>query len=540
VPETIPEKKDCVTTFTVTAAPEDKNREEIGKRDDAGIRAPGYSPPIFEDKKSNIENENQEVHPWRRPASLRVRPTTTLDPTPSQTMTNRLSPNNSEDDVTLRRVHSFESDEKFYVKLQELRNRIRATSSPMVDDAASQDDTKSSHTNNNQPTWRKAGKKDEDTSSSEQPKPASQVRRSFVPPVRDEESETQRKAHAKRVRETRRSTQGVTLEDLKSAEQLVKRKQQQENQQRTSELQQLVASQQDSTTTTATSTTAHSSMSSPSVSTSNSNVHSFSQSSAFVNTPPSPTPGVSIIVTSSPSLSSTSNSSHGGSNNSVNEPEGRHERRPSWRMRADTAEKNKFRLEDERLKSTGETTAPTPVARSRTHTQNTLSASLEKDGSPQQIVSRRKKPKRRSTGVVQLEMEDVDQDDDLIEEEEDTANVDPEVADRTEKTTERIHNGEVDYKKLWEEIQLENLKLRDDLNKFKDELKGAKKKLEANNGVPHSSGLSDAEKKEKLALEKKLSEMEEELKQLEHLKNDNQRLRDENGALIRVISKLSK
>ena len=31
--------------------------------------------------------------------------------------------------------------------------------------------------------------------------------RSFVTPVRDEESETQRKAHAKRVRETRRSTQ---------------------------------------------------------------------------------------------------------------------------------------------------------------------------------------------------------------------------------------------------------------------------------------------------------------------------------------------
>ena len=74
--------------------------------------------------------------------------------------------------------------------------------------------------------------------------------RSFVPPVRDEESETQRKAHAKRVRETRRSTQGVTLEDLKSAEQLVKKKQQQENQQRTSELQQLVASQNKNSPTT--------------------------------------------------------------------------------------------------------------------------------------------------------------------------------------------------------------------------------------------------------------------------------------------------
>lgn len=50
--------------------------------------------------------------------------------------------------------------------------------------------------------------------------------RSFVPPIRDDESETQRKAHAKRVRETRRSTQGVTLEELKSAEQIVKQKNQ--------------------------------------------------------------------------------------------------------------------------------------------------------------------------------------------------------------------------------------------------------------------------------------------------------------------------
>lgn len=45
-----------------------------------------------------------------------------------------------------------------------------------------------------------------------------------MPPVRDEESETQRKAHAKRVRETRRSTQGVTLDEIKSAEELVKKK----------------------------------------------------------------------------------------------------------------------------------------------------------------------------------------------------------------------------------------------------------------------------------------------------------------------------
>lgn len=57
----------------------------------------------------------------------------------------------------------------------------------------------------------------------------SQFSRSFVPPARDEESETQRKAHAKRVRETRRSTQGVTLEEIKSAEELVKKKNQNNN-----------------------------------------------------------------------------------------------------------------------------------------------------------------------------------------------------------------------------------------------------------------------------------------------------------------------
>ena len=35
-----------------------------------------------------------------------------------------------------------------------------------------------------------------------------------MPPVRDEEHEIQRKAHAKRVRETRRSTQGDDDDDV--------------------------------------------------------------------------------------------------------------------------------------------------------------------------------------------------------------------------------------------------------------------------------------------------------------------------------------
>ncbi|XP_065360547.1 protein phosphatase 1 regulatory subunit 12A isoform X18 [Calliphora vicina] len=83
------------------------------------------------------------------------------------------------------------------------------------------------------------------------------IRRSFVPPVRDEESETQRKAHAKRVRETRRSTQGVTLDEIKSAEELVKKKNStmnnnNNNNSSSNEMQVNVTSE---TTTTATTTT---------------------------------------------------------------------------------------------------------------------------------------------------------------------------------------------------------------------------------------------------------------------------------------------
>jgi len=46
--------------------------------------------------------------------------------------------------------------------------------------------------------------------------------------------------------------------------------------------------------------------------------------------------------------------------------------------------------------------------------------------------------------------------------------------------------------------------------------------------------------REKRQQQRKMSELEEEVKAIEVLKSDNQRLKYENGALIRVISKLSK
>ena len=55
-----------------------------------------------------------QIHPWRRPASLRVRPTFNSEHGGHSGNSNKLSPAGikEEDDVQLRRVHSFESDEK--------------------------------------------------------------------------------------------------------------------------------------------------------------------------------------------------------------------------------------------------------------------------------------------------------------------------------------------------------------------------------------------------------------------------------------------
>jgi len=710
-------------------------------------RAPGYSPPHLEERTPrktltvvNADGELEEIHPWRRPASLRVRPTFNSENTSGANSgtSNKLSPAGikEEDDVQLRRVHSFESDEKFYAKLTELRARIRNNSSSTAPNTAglagagpatlghpgstpgsnpapagsrgstskhlanSSSLTPSNNNNNNEShlssggvphgvhgvhhahrgdpvgghsglsvvaehdppslssnedsslsssssmstnpsslssdasSWSASRKKRGDHGNqpkSDPPKQQpSQVRRSFVPPVRDEESETQRKAHAKRVRETRRSTQGVTLEDLKSAEQLVKKKQQQENQQRTSELQQLVASQQQEQLKKYSPTTV------PSVSVQQPSSGSSSAASSITALPTSTSiAAAAAAVTSGSTSSIASNASLTGDSTE------RHERRPSWRLRLDTSDKNKFRLEEDLVSSMSkgppfdsrgnknQNNALTALARKGSKYESARSPDLSSPSIPEHtevpsvtITSstgitgvsttsstpsspsmtglqpsnhRRKKPKRRSTGVVNLDMDDLDgveSDESSISSSADNANAAAQAGSATDNaphhtassgtgqagqnknnnasssisvsaennskinpsnhvgggtdrpssgTADRSQNGEIDYRKLWEQAQLDNSRLRDDLARTRDELSAAKKKLDTMVQTPSTtSGLTDTEKKEKIALEKKLSEMEEELKQLEHLKNDNQRLRDENGALIRVISKLSK
>ncbi|XP_029394552.1 protein phosphatase 1 regulatory subunit 12B [Mus pahari] len=102
-----------------------------------------------------------------------------------------------------------------------------------------------------------------------------------------------------------------------------------------------------------------------------------------------------------------------------------------------------------------------------------------------------------------------------------------------------------DYKKLYESALTENQKLKTELQEAQLELASVRAKLEKvaqqkQEKTSDRSSVLEVEKRERRALERKMSEMEEEMKVLTELKSDNQRLKDENGALIRVISKLSK
>ncbi|KAG8278739.1 hypothetical protein J6590_014293 [Homalodisca vitripennis] len=103
---------------------------------------------------------------------------------------------------------------------------------------------------------------------------------------------------------------------------------------------------------------------------------------------------------------------------------------------------------------------------------------------------------------------------------------------------EATANGEIDYKKLYEESLVENERLREKLRKTEEDLKESKAQTDKNLS-PGKNSMSELEKRERRAMERKLSEMEEELKQLQKLKAENERLRAENRALTRVVSKLT-
>ncbi|XP_069384122.1 protein phosphatase 1 regulatory subunit 12A isoform X3 [Paralichthys olivaceus] len=101
-----------------------------------------------------------------------------------------------------------------------------------------------------------------------------------------------------------------------------------------------------------------------------------------------------------------------------------------------------------------------------------------------------------------------------------------------------------DFKKLFEEVSRENSQLQSQLQDTQRIISQTRLDLEKatqrQERFTDCSALLDLERKDRRMLERRMAELEEELKVLVDLRADNQRLKDENGALIRVISKLSK
>ncbi|XP_039664857.1 protein phosphatase 1 regulatory subunit 12A isoform X2 [Perca fluviatilis] len=101
-----------------------------------------------------------------------------------------------------------------------------------------------------------------------------------------------------------------------------------------------------------------------------------------------------------------------------------------------------------------------------------------------------------------------------------------------------------DFKKLFEEVSRENSQLQSQLQDTQRFISQTRLELEKatqrQERFTDCSALLELERKDRRMLERRMAELEEELKVLVDLRADNQRLKDENGALIRVISKLSK
>uniref|UniRef100_A0A8D1GTJ5 Protein phosphatase 1 regulatory subunit n=1 Tax=Sus scrofa TaxID=9823 RepID=A0A8D1GTJ5_PIG len=314
-------------------------------------------------------------------------------------------------------------------------------------------------------------------------------RRSYLTPVRDEESESQRKARSRQARQSRRSTQGVTLTDLQEAEKTIGRSRstrtrEQENEEKEKEEKEKQDKEKQEEKKES--------------ETSREDEYKQKYSRTFDETyqryRPASTSG---SATPSSSLSTMSSSLYASSQ--LN--------RPNSLVGITSAYSRGSTKENEREGEKREE---------------------EKEGEdksqPKSIRERRRpREKRRSTGVSFWTQ---DSDENEQEQQSDTE----EGSSKKETQTDSISRYETSSTSASD--RYDSLLGRSGSYSYLEERKPYSSRLEKDDSTDF--------KKERRALERRISEMEEELKMLPDLKADNQRLKDENGALIRVISKLSK
>ncbi|EHH66521.1 Myosin phosphatase-targeting subunit 1 [Macaca fascicularis] len=386
-------------------------------------------------------------------------------------------------------------------------------------------------------------------------------RRSYLTPVRDEESESQRKARSRQARQSRRSTQGVTLTDLQEAEKTIgrsrstrtreqeneekekeeKEKQDKEKQEekkesetsREDEYKQKYSRTYDETyqryrpVSTSSSATPSSSLS-----TMSSSLYASSQ----LNRPNS-----LVGITSYSRGITKENEREGEKREEEKEGEDksqsksiRERRRPREKRRStgvsfwtqDSDENEQEQQSDTEEGSNKKETQPCKTNNKFLSADDSIELKCRANG----ICQKRYETSSTSAG---------DRYDSLLGRSGSYSYLE----ERKPYSSRLEKDDSTDFKKLYEQILAENEKLKAQLHDTNMELTDLKLQLEKATQRQErfaDRSLLEMEKRERRALERRISEMEEELKMLPDLKADNQRLKDENGALIRVISKLSK
>ncbi|XP_038604810.1 protein phosphatase 1 regulatory subunit 12B isoform X2 [Tachyglossus aculeatus] len=358
---------------------------------------------------------------------------------------------------------------------------------------------------------------------------ARERRRSYLTPVRDEEAESLRKARSRQARQTRRSTQGVTLTDLQEAERTFSRSRaERQAQEQQGEKSEDTSERQESSTA----RELGENRQRWSRNLDNESVYRRLRCPAQQDKPTTP---VSPSA-SSPSLYVASHHLRGSRSSGLDTESAATTRSAEKEM--DKNESEDRDVDDQSSNKLSIRERRRPKERRRGTGINFWTKDEDEvDGTEEVKESRHERLSRLESSSSNLTTSDTYGD---------RASARARREARLASLTSRVEeDSNRDYKKLYESALTENQKLKTKLQEAQLELADVKSKLEkvAQQKQEKSSDRStmlEMEKRERRALERKMSEMEEEMKVLTELKSDNQRLKDENGALIRVISKLSK
>ncbi|XP_050747977.1 protein phosphatase 1 regulatory subunit 12A isoform X2 [Gymnogyps californianus] len=365
-------------------------------------------------------------------------------------------------------------------------------------------------------------------------------RRSYLTPVRDEESESQRKARSRQARQSRRSTQGVTLTDLQEAEKTIgrsrptrtreqeneeKEKEEKEKQDKEKQEEKKESETKDDDYRQRYSRTVeepYHRYRPTSTSTSSSSTSSLSTSTSSLSTSSQLNRPNSLIgITSAYSRSGTKESEREGGKKEEEKEEDKSQPK-SIRER---------RRPREKRRSTGVSFWTQDSDENEQEHQSDSEEGTNKKETQSDSLS------RYDTGSLSMSSSD------RYDSAQGRSGSQSYLEDRKPYCSRLEKEDSTDFKKLYEQILAENEKLKAQLHDTNMELTDLKLQLEKTTQRQErfaDRSLLEMEKRERRALERRISEMEEELKMLPDLKADNQRLKDENGALIRVISKLSK